>query len=143
MVTTTLNQVNETNQSKPILWVGRVLWVLTVPFMIMDIGMHLLKPPFVIEASEKMGFDTSILLPLGIVELVFMALYLYKKTALWGMVGWTAFFGGAVAAHLLLMKDSPVFPIVFAVLMWASLLCRDQELARRLGFGKLVGGQGV
>ena len=52
------------------LWIGRILFWLSAAFMLMDVGMHLVRPPFVLEASAKAGIDAALLLPIGVYELV-------------------------------------------------------------------------
>ena len=33
------------SNSKTRLWTGRILWALSVPFMLLDVAMHIMKPP--------------------------------------------------------------------------------------------------
>jgi len=113
--------------SKSRLWTGRVLWALTVPFMLFDISLHIANPPFVAEASKAIGLSPSVIPVLGVVELLCLTLYLIPRTAVLGAVLLTGFFGGAVATHVI--TGTPfVFAILMAVLFWGSLYCRDDRV---------------
>lgn len=136
----TIEQRSQATRSPLVKWAGWIMGAVFVPFMLMDIGMHIARPSFVVEASQKMGLNPDVLLPIGIAELVFMGLYLYRKTAIWGAVFFTAFFGGAVMAHVFTQTPG-AFAVVTAVLMWGSLVCRNAVVARVLGLGRLHGGQ--
>lgn len=115
------------------LWVGRILLWLVSAFMTMDIGMHLLRPPFVVEASAKVGIDSSVLLPIGIYELVALALLITPRFRALGALLFTAFFGGATAAHMLVSRTPFAMPIVTGVLLWVAVLCLTPSVSKAFG----------
>ena len=123
-----------TNMGDPVaptgarLWVGRVLFWLLAAFMLMDTGMHLLRPPFVVEASAKVGVDSSVLLPIGLYELVALALLLTPRFRALGALMFTAFLGGATASHMLVSHTPFVMPIVTGILLWVSVVCLSPKV---------------
>lgn len=115
------------------LWSGRILLWLVSAFMVMDIGMHLLRPPFVVEASAKVGVNASVLLPIGIYELIALSLLLTPRFRALGALLFTAFLGGATASHLLVSHTPFVFPILTGVLLWTSVVCLSPNVSKVFG----------
>lgn len=112
-------------------WSGRVLSGLAVAFLTFDALMHLVQPPFVVEANLKLGFSTSVVFTLGLIQLASLAAYLLPRTAVLGAVVWTGYLGGAVATHVRL--GDPLFshvlaPVYVAALLWGGLWLRDARL---------------
>jgi hypothetical protein len=60
--------------SKAAHWTGWALSALPGLFLLFDGAMKLVKPVFVVEATVKLGFSESVILPLGIVLLICTAL---------------------------------------------------------------------
>ncbi len=72
-------------------------------------------------ANMKGVPDPTAWLPrLGIITLVSVALYWLPKTSLIGTILLTAYLGGAVAVHLLMLETNPAAPIILAVLFWVG-----------------------
>src|SRR5262249_12013242 len=86
--------------SKAALWTGRVLSALPALFLLVDAGMKLVKPAFVVEATTRLGYAESTILPLGFVLLGSTVLYLIPRTAVLGAILLTGYLGGAVATHV-------------------------------------------
>ena len=119
------------SNSKTRLWTGRILWALSVPFMLLDVAMHIMKPPPVLEAFHRLGFPVSDAVGLGVLVLVLLTLYVYPHTAFLGAILLTGYLGGAVAIHVR-VGESPFFPIFVAALFWGSLYCRDSRIPKLL-----------
>jgi len=114
------------------LWVGRVLLWLFFAFMAMDAGMHLAGPSFAVEATRKVGVDPSILLFLGIWEVIALVLLSLPRFRALGALLFTAYFGGAVAVHV--MSGTPfVMAVAVAVALWAAVVCLQPNISRALG----------
>jgi hypothetical protein len=68
--------------------------------------------------------------PLGVIELLCVAVYVFPRTSVPGAVLLTGYLGGAVASHV--RVGDPVFPVVFpiliGVLFWGGLYLRDDRL---------------
>jgi hypothetical protein len=99
-------------------------------FLLFDGAMKLVKPDFVVEATVRLGFSESVIVPLGVVLLVCTALYLVPPMSVLGAILLTGYLGGAVATHLR-HEDSLfeiLFPVIFGALLWGGLVLRDPRL---------------
>ena len=116
--------------SKKMLWAGRIISALPALFLLMDGIMKLFKPALVVEATVKLGYPESVIIPLGIVLVVSTILYLVPPTSVLGAILLTGYLGGAVATHVRVGEGLfPVlFPVVFGVLIWLGLYLRDDRL---------------
>ena len=116
-------------------WAGRVLSGLVVLFLTFDTGFKLIVSPEAVQGTLDLGYPTTVLPILAVLELICLALYLVPRTAIAGAVLWTGYLGGAIATHLRL--DNPLFshtlfPIYVAVLLWGGLYLRDRRVAALL-----------
>ena len=113
------------------LWTGRVISALPALFLLLDGGMKLVKPEFVVKETMRMGYPEHVILPLGVVLLVCTMLYLSPSTAVLGAILLTGYLGGAVATHVRHEDGAfPVlFPVVFGAFIWGGLVLRDPRLA--------------
>jgi hypothetical protein len=125
-----LMRIESTGVSLRRIWASRILTTLSVLFLLMDGGMKLFKPPFVVEATARLGYPDSTIVGIGVTLLVCTILYLIPRTAVLGAILLTAYLGGAVASNL--RAGTPlfnmVFPMLFGVMAWASLVLRDKRL---------------
>lgn len=116
--------------SKGSLWTGRVLSGVVVLFMLFDSVTKILKTQQVIDATIRIGFPLSTIVPIGIVLLVCTILYALPQTSVLGAILLTSHLGGAVSANV--RAGSPVFnsafAIVFGVLVWLGLYLREPRL---------------
>jgi DoxX-like family len=107
---------------------------LGVLFMLLDGATHVMAPTPVVEAFHQLGFPLSLAVPLGLIELLCVAVYVFPRTSVLGAVLLTGYLGGAVASHVRI--GDPVFPVVFPVLIgvlfWGGLYLRDDRLRRLL-----------
>lgn len=82
----------------------------------------LIAPPAMVQLYSKIGLLTY--LPwLGIAELLFVALFLFKKTVNIGLLLLTGYFGGAMAVEL---SHGSIFivPGIILTLVWAAAYVR-------------------
>jgi hypothetical protein len=112
------------------LWTGRVMSALPALFLLFDGGMKLVKPDFVVDKTKELGYDESVILPLGTVLVACTVLYLIPRTSVLGTILLTGYLGGAVATHV--HHRDGLFPILFPVivgaLLWGGLVLRDARL---------------
>jgi hypothetical protein len=108
-------------------WTGRVIATLLVLFLAVDAAGKLLRLAPYVEGTARVGFSPGVLVPLGVVLAVCTLLYAVPRTAVLGAVLLTGYLGGATATHVRLGEPF-VFPVVFGVLLWVSLLLRDARL---------------
>jgi hypothetical protein len=116
-------------------WSGRVLSTLVVAFMLFDGIVHILKPAPVAEAFTRLGYPLGASLGLGILELVFTALYVIPRTAVLGAVFLTGYLGGAVATQLRVGSGwfETIFPVIIGAIVWAGLVLRDARVRAFIG----------
>jgi hypothetical protein len=124
-------EIETTVVSKKALWAGRIISALPVLFLLMDGIMKLVKPPLVVEGTVKLGYQESVIVPLGIVLLTCVVLYVIPQTAVLGAILLTGYLGGAVATHVRVgdpLATHVLFPVYLGVLIWLGLYLRDGRL---------------
>ena len=117
------------------LWIGRVLSGLAVLFLTFDAAIKLLRLPMAIEGTTQLGYPAGVVLPLGVLQLVCLALYVLPRTSVLGALLWTGYLGGAIATHVRLgnpLFTHVLFPIYVALLLWGGLWLRDSRLRELL-----------
>ena len=117
--------------------IGWTLTGIVGAFLTFDSSIKLLAIQPVIDSLRELGFPVSLARPLGVLELLILALYLTPRTAVLGAVILTGLLGGAVATHLRLMDplfSHILFGVYVGVLAWGGLYLRDERLRRLLPF---------
>ena len=120
-----------TTVSRKALWAGRIVSALPILFLLMDSVMKLLKPTFVVDATVKLGYQESTIVPLGIVLLTCVILYVIPQTSVLGAILLTGYLGGAVATHVRVgdpLFSHVLFPVYLGILIWLGLYLRDVRL---------------
>lgn len=112
-------------------WAGYIISGLPVLFLLVDALGKFVKPEPVVTGTVELGYNESIILPLGIVLLISTILYIIPKTSILGAILLTGYLGGAVATHA--RVGSPLFthmlfPVYLGVLLWLGLYLRDSRL---------------
>ena len=122
--------IENTGLSSKRIWTSRVLTALCVLFFLMDGVMKLFKPPFVVEATLKLGYPESTIVGIGVVLVICTVLYVIPRTAVLGAVLLTAYLGGAVASNVRAGTAffNVIFPVLFGLVVWVALALRDQRL---------------
>jgi uncharacterized membrane protein YphA (DoxX/SURF4 family) len=111
---------------------GWVLTVLPACFLIFGaVQTFHPKPEMVQGFTGKYGYPASVLPVLGVLEIVGALLFLIPQTAALGAVFLTGYLGGATATHVR-VGEAPLPPIVFGVIVWAALFCRDVRIRHLL-----------
>ena len=112
------------------IWIGRILCGIVSAFLLLDGGMKLLKPAFVVKATVELGYPESTIIGIGVVLVLSTLLYLIPRTAIFGAVLLSGYLGGAVATHV--RVSAPLFnillPAIFGCLVWVGLYLRDRRL---------------
>lgn len=117
--------------SNKALWSGRILSGIAVLFLLLDATMKVLQVPQAVQGTTELGWPTSVILGLGIAQLVCLAVYLVPRTAVLGAILWTGYLGGAIATHVRVgnpLFSHVLFPIYVAAFLWAGLWLRDRRL---------------
>lgn len=110
---------------------GRCLSGFAALFLAFDAAMKLSQHPMALQGTHELGYQASVVLPLGLVQLACLVLYLIPRTAPLGAILWTGYLGGAIATHVRI--DNPLlshqlFPIYVAALLWGGLWLRDRRV---------------
>jgi hypothetical protein len=111
------------------LWTGRILSGLVGALLVMSATMKLTGNPEVEAGFTHLGFNPSIAITIGVIELACVVLYLVPHTAMLGAILLTGYMGGVIVTHMRL--DEPVLiPLVLGVVVWLGLFLRDPRLHR-------------
>lgn len=117
--------------SKFALWAGRIITALVVLFLLFDCTIKLLNLRMAIDGTVILGYQASVVVPLGILQLICLLIYLIPQTSVLGAILWTGYLGGAIATHVRL--ENPLFthilfPVYLGLMIWGGLYLRNQRL---------------
>lgn len=115
-------------------WAARIVGGLPALFLLLDGAMKIVKPAFVVDATVKLGYSESIIIPLGAVLVICTILYLVPSTSVLGAILLTGYLGGAVSTHVRASDGlfPIVFPIIFGILIWLGIYLQDVRLRELL-----------
>jgi hypothetical protein len=104
--------------------------------LLMGASMAILRVPQAVQGTVQLGYPAGVVFPLGLVQLVSLALYLYPRTAVLGAILWTGYFGGAVATHVRLGEGLATIltPAIVGAILWLALWLRDAQLRTLVAF---------
>jgi hypothetical protein len=108
---------------------GRIVTGLLTAFLVVDAGGKLLQTGPAVEGTHALGFADHHVALIGALLAVGIALHLAPRTAFVGAAYLTAYFGGAVAAHV--RQDnvgSVIFTVLFALALWVGYLLREPRM---------------
>ncbi|GLS29827.1 DoxX-like family protein [Mesorhizobium albiziae] len=108
--------------------IGRVVTALVALYLLFDSSIRLLKMTAAVEGAQRLGYPESLIVGIGIMELVCVVLYLIPRTAVLGAILLTGHLGGAAAAIARLENPWFLFPIGLGVMVWGGLFLRDSRL---------------
>jgi hypothetical protein len=84
------------------------------------------------EMFDHLGWSESVMVTIGIVEVVIALLFLVPRTAFVAAILITGYLGGAIATHVR-VGDPFIFPIVIGIVCWVALGLRDARVFRLAG----------
>ena len=108
-----------------------VLTTLVSLFLTFDTVIKVLKLAPAMDGTTALGYPADRVFPIGIIELVCLALYLIPQTAVLGAILLTGYLGGAIATHVRVgspLLSHTLFPIYVAVMVWGGLFLRESRL---------------
>ena len=117
-----------TGISKGSLWTGRIVTALVFLFMLFDGGIKVLRMAPAVEGTARLGYPTSLVLPIGVVALVCTFLYAIPRTSILGAVLLTGYLGGATATQVRVQDPWFFFPVAIGVMVWAGPFLMDERL---------------
>jgi hypothetical protein len=119
-------------KASPMVWTGRVLTGLFALFMLgASVLPKLAGMPVAADTLKALGWKADYVLMIGIMELTFVALYLFPRTAVLGAVLMTGLLGGAMATQVRVenpLFSHELFSIYLGLSMWGGLWLRDPAL---------------
>lgn len=116
--------------AKPALWAGRIITALALLFLIFDGAIKVLRLGPAVEATAQLGYPTSLVAVIGLVELACLAVYLLPRTSVLGAILLTGYLGGAIATQVRAGTPlfSIVFPVIIGAMIWGGLFLREDRL---------------
>jgi len=99
-----------------------------VAFLLFDAMVKVLNLPVAVEGTVKLGYPATLVMFIGIVELICLGAYLYPRTAVLGAVLLTGYLGGATATQVRVEDPWFIFPVVVGILIWAGLFLRNGRI---------------
>src|SRR4051794_34932100 len=75
--------------SRAAVWTGRILSLLGMLFLAVDALMKVLRVQAAVDGTTQLGYAEGVIVPLGILQLVCLALYAVPRTSALGAVLWT------------------------------------------------------
>jgi len=120
---------------------GLVASAIPALFLAMDASMKLLQVGPAMEGTQELGYPTSVVFGLGLVQLACLVAYLVPRTAVLGAILWTGYLGGAIATHVRVehpLFSHVLFPLYLGVLLWGGLWLRDVRLRALLPLRRSV-----
>jgi hypothetical protein len=122
---------------KAMRWAGYVLTGLSTAFMLFDAAIKLPPLQVVTDTLAELGYPAHLARPIGIIELLLLALYVHPRTATLGAILLTAVMGGAIASHMRLgdpLFSHTLFGVYLGAMIWGGLWLRDARLRSLVPF---------
>ncbi len=113
------------------IWAGRALSILVALPFVFSAVMKLTMHPEVIKGMSHLGLPESLIMPLGVIELLCVVVYLVPKTSVLGAILLTGYVGGTIITHL--RVGEPIYlNIILGLLIWLGLYLRRPRIRELL-----------
>jgi hypothetical protein len=122
--------------SKGALWTGRVMSAFPVLIVLMGSVMKLMRLPAVHEGFARAGLSDSLIVPVGLIELICVITYVIPRTAVLGAILMTGLLGAACLTSLRIADPTYPLPVILGMLAWGGLFMRDLRLRALIPFRK-------
>ncbi len=120
------------NQAAPVsrkmLWTGRVMSAVPALMVLLAAVMKLVKAAPVMEGMARDGFSASLVVPIGILELMCVVVYVIPRTSVLGAILLTGLLGAATVTTLRVGDPTFPMPVVLGMLAWGGLYLRDSRV---------------
>jgi DoxX-like family len=114
--------------SKRILWTGRIMSAVPVLLTLLGAVMKLVKAAPAVEGMTRAGLPERLIVPIGILELICLAVYLIPRTSVLGAILLTGLLGGATVTNLRIGDPTWPMPVILGMIAWGGLYLRDVRL---------------
>lgn len=118
----------QSSTSKKMLWAGRAVSGATVLLMLFAAIVKLFPSPELIQGFQQYGYPGSLVVTVGVIELVCTLVYLLPPTRVLGAILLTGALGGATATNVRVDQATWIMPVVLGMLVWLGLYLRDERL---------------
>ncbi|MGQ0543434.1 MAG: DoxX family protein [Blastocatellia bacterium] len=118
-------------------WAGYLVSALPVLFLLLDAIGKFVKPEPVVTGTVELGYNESVIVPLGIVLLICTILYAIPQSAVLGAILLTGYLGGTVATHVRVgnpLFSHTLFGVYLGILLWLGLYLRDSRVRALIPF---------
>jgi hypothetical protein len=119
--------------SKKMFWTGCVLSAVPVLMLAMSAVMKFMKPQPVVDGFVHLGIPLTMVVGLGVLELLCTVVYLIPATSILGAILVTGYLGGATLTTLR-AGDAYYGPVVLGILAWGGLYLREPRLRALIPF---------
>ena len=122
--------------SRGALWTGRVMSALPIFIVLMGSVMKLMRLPAVHEGFARAGLPDSLMVPVGLIELICVITYVIPATAVLGAILMTGLLGAACLTSLRIADPTYPLPVILGMLAWGGLFMRDLRVRALIPFRK-------
>ena len=122
--------------SKGALWTGRVMSAFPILIVLMGSVMKLMRLPAVHEGFARAGLSDSLIVPVGLIELICVITYVIPATAVLGAILMTGLLGAACLTSLRIADPTYPLPVILGLLAWGGLFMRDLRVRALIPFRK-------
>jgi hypothetical protein len=98
--------------------------------------MKLMRLPAVHEGFARAGLSDSLIVPVGLIELICVITYVIPATAVLGAILMTGLLGAACLTSLRIADPTYPLPVILGMLAWGGLFMRDLRLRALIPFRK-------
>jgi hypothetical protein len=120
--------------SKKMIWTGRVISAIPVLLMVFSAVMKLIKAAPVVQGMPRFGYPESLIVIIGVLELLSCIIYLIPSTAVLGAILMTGYLGGATATNVRVGDPSYIMTVLLGVFVWGGLFFRDARVRALIPF---------
>ena len=113
--------------SNKMVWAGRIVSAMPVLMLTFSAVLKLIKPVDVVTEFGRLGYPESVVIGIGILELLCTVIYLIPRTSILGAILLTGYLGGATATHVRI-GDLFIYPVIAGVLVWGGLWLRNSRI---------------
>ena len=122
--------------SKGALWTVRVMSAFPILIVLMGSVMKLMRLPAVHEGFARAGLSDSLIVPVGLIELICVITYVIPATAVLGAILMTGLLGAACLTSLRIADPTYPLPVILGMLAWGGLFMRDLRVRALIPFCK-------
>ncbi len=113
--------------TKKLVVTGWIITILLSLMFLMSGAMKFMGGPQVEQGLTHLGIPTSMVIPLGILELSVLVIYLIPATSVLGAILMTGYVGGIIVTHWR-VGDPVLIPIILGLMIWLGLYLREPRL---------------